>query len=742
MRRNIHQEIKHAKWILCPKDFAAPVVRREFCVNKTEAAEIAVSALGFFKLYVNGRRVGDEYFRPSVSLFRERDSAAWGYPIFDRFTYRSYYSVYDLTSYLNDGVNVLEIALADGWYRQKERVAEGPMLFGEELGTIYALRITDSEGERSILSDGSEVCYPTATVYSQLYIGEVYDARLENVPKEFAPVQITALPDTLLSAEIAPPDRLICTLAPKLVFEDGQRRVYDAGENITGFAVIRSNAAEGERVRIRYAENIRGTELDFGSTGAKYTCPDGRHQIMEDVFVGDGQEHVFRPQFVWHAFRYFEIEGDAIPLSVEVIHSDVAQTAGFHSSAPELNWLFEAFVRTQLNNMHGGVPSDCPHRERLGYTGDGQACAPAAMAMLDAKDFYRKWICDIFDSQDADSGHVNHTAPSMGGGGGPGGWGCAAVLAPYYYYKAYGDVSVIEAYFDRMLRWIDYLRSRCENGLVVREEDGGWCLGDWCTLDAVKIPEPFVNTCYLIRSLQLMEEMARRIGRTAEIECLRRYRNEAETGVISAFYDCDTHSFAGGVQGADAFALWAGLGDLRTMENLKRKYDALGHFDTGFLCTDILCGLLFENGGVDIAYRMLTSHELGSFGWMMDHDATTIWETWSGNVSHDHPMFGAAARYLLTEILGISQKVESVGYEQLQIAPKIPKGLDYAQGYMQLPQGRVDVCWRREKDGIHFQIRLPENITCEFDCGSEVRVLNGGSHTFAVSESDAERMDM
>ena len=156
---------------------------------------------------------------------------------------------------------------------------------------------------------------------------------------------------------------------------------------------------------------------------------------MEDVFVGDGATHTFAPQFVWHAFRYLEVTGPGVQsVSVAVVHADTPVTAAFECSSPELNWLFDAYVRTQLDNMHGGVPSDCPHRERLGYTGDGQVCAPAAMLMLDSRAFYRKWIRDIFDSQDKTTGHVNHTAPFAGGGGGPGGWGCAAVTVPYHFY--------------------------------------------------------------------------------------------------------------------------------------------------------------------------------------------------------------------------------------------------------------------------------------------------------------------
>ena len=145
-----------------------------------------------------------------------------------------------------------------------------------------------------------------------------------------------------------------------------------------------------------------------------------------------------------------------------------------------LNWLYEAYIRTQLDNYHGCIPSDCPHRERLGYTGDGQLTAETAMLLLDTKELYRKWYQDILDSQGAETGHIPHTAPFLGGGGGPGGWGCAVYQVPLAWAKIYGDDSLLVQGYDAILRWFDYMDAHSEKGLVVREEEGGWCLGDWC----------------------------------------------------------------------------------------------------------------------------------------------------------------------------------------------------------------------------------------------------------------------
>lgn len=723
----LEKELKQSKWIMAPAEFASPVFVRTFSVKNPEKAQLAVSALGFFVVRINGKRVGEEYFLPSASLYHERSMEDLIYPISDQFTYRCYYSVYDVSSYVHLGENLLEIAVGDGWYRQVERIAEGTMAFGQELGVLYALAVDSEQGGQILHSGEGESCRNSEIVYSQLFYGEIYDGRIAKEKQyTWAPVQCRELPDTILMKEDSVPDRVIRRLVPRLIYEAGDCRIYDAGENISGFVSFSSDAGWGEEVHIRFAENLKEGQLDFASTGADYRSPKGKPQIMEDVYIGNGAPHEFAPAFVWHAFRYFEIRGRAENISVQVIHSDTPVTASFESNSEELNWLFETFVRTQLNNMHGGIPSDCPHRERLGYTGDGQVCAPAVMMMLDCQPFYKKWIRDIFDSQDKVSGHVNHTAPFAGGGGGPGGWGCAAITVPYHYYKFYGDTELLTEYYERMKRWIDYLQSRSEEGLVVREEEGGWCLGDWATPEKTVIPEAFVNTCYLIRSLQYLEEIAEVIGRNEDIPMFARLRRNAQEAVVRTYFEESTGSFAGQKQGADAFALWAGMGDERTFRNLVERYRRLGCFDTGFLCTEILCGLLWEGGEEDLVCEMLTSHRPGSFGYMMDAGATTIWEDWLGLASHDHPMFGACAGYLLSSVLGIQQKA---GFQEIVIAPKIPTQLKYARGSVQIGAGKISVSWQKEQDNICFEITLPEGVAGEFvwNAGEEAcpRVLQG-----------------
>ncbi|MBQ7398519.1 MAG: hypothetical protein IJW09_06845, partial [Clostridia bacterium] len=249
------------------------------------------------------------------------------------------------------------------------------------------------------------------------------------------------------------------------------------------------------------------------------------------------------------------------------------------------------------------------------------------------------------------------------------------------------------------------------------------------TLEKTQIPIPLVNTCYLIKSLRYLEEIAAAIGESEDVLFLASVRKTAEDAVLAAYYDAEIGSFADGIQGADAFALWAGLGDERTMRNVVEKYRALGHFDTGFLCTEILCGLLLENGAEDVAVTLLTSHDPGSFAYMMDHGATTLWERWDGAASHDHPMFGASAGHLIFSLLGIGQKESSAGYKELVIAPKTPTSLDFAKGSVTLPIGEVFVAWERDGEEIRFTIHLPKNCEGEVVYACQNILLSGGRNS-------------
>ena len=736
LRKDTKIMIETARWIGCPEEAEVPVIRKTVMLNAPNAGRIEVTGLGFLSLFINGKRVTEDCFTPALTDYEPRDMSRWNYPLFDETTHRILYLTYDLAEFVQDGENVIEIQLAPGWYRQNERVAEGRMSFGKKLKALFAAEfVNEDDSVVKVCSDGTETWTPCEITYSNLYIGEVHDARLLDVEQEPQPVEILPDPDSVLQQQTCPPDRVIRTIVPKLVGEQDGKKLYDLGENTTIRICVTAGGNAGAEIHLVYGENKKSDyEVDVASTGTYYKRPNRQPQIQQDTFICSDKKHTFCSEYVWHACRYIEVEGELDEITAQVVYTDVAVISDFECDNELINWIYDAYIRSQLTNLHNCIPSDCPHRERLGYTGDGQITAKTAMMTLDMKGAYHKWIWDILDCQDIIGGHVQHTAPLMGGGGGPGGWGCAMIILPDEYDKHYDDKAFLEECYPHMQKWIAYLRSRTEGDLVVREEPKGWSLGDWATLYPTRIPEPFVNSCYFLDSLQRMERVAQRLGRPMDALAYRRYAVRVRNALKLKYYDLGTGSFCGGVQGADAYGLWMNLqDDERTLQNLVRRYKELDQFDTGFLGTEILVKVLMENGQEDLVYQLLLSEKVGSYHWMKIHGATTIWEYMHGRLtaaagSQNHPMFGAPVLHFFDGFLGIQQTEGSVGYTALKIAPKMPKAMQRAKGSVELPCGKVSVEWQRGDGGVTLKVTVPEGVPAVCELGGKEYALTAGEN--------------
>ncbi len=719
-----HRELfGSARWLVPAGSPDAALFRKTFRLHDTRDARITICGLGYFVLYLNGRRVGTDEFVPPVSDYHARPDMTLAYPLNDRQSHRIYCMQYDISSYLTEGENVIAVMVGGGFYHQTRRFAEGNMSYGD---VKLCLRIETNEGE--IVSDGEMLCSRGFFKSANLFYGEVqdftgFDRRWNTGDADltgFEKPLFAEPPQTEFCIAQCPTDKVQETLIPELVRDFGSYSVYRVSRNVTGYPIIKCEKP-CRTVELECAENVNedGT-LNNRSVGYG-------HQRQCATFITD-DETLYHPVFTWFGFRYFSLTNNASPVEVRVIHADVPVTASFRCSDPLLNWYCETFIHTQQCNMHGSIPSDCPHRERLGYTGDGQLTCDAVLTQFDAASFYRKWIADIEDCQDAETGHVQHTAPFAGGGGGPAGWGGAIIVVPYTYYRHTGDLALLRRLYPKMLSFVRYMESRCENGLVVREEKDGWCLGEWCTPQKVVIPEPFVNTTMYISQLRMLSFCARKLHESDDTFAAL---IEAHGSAVRDAYLQDG-SFCGGVQGADAFALDCGIGVEGTLPALVRKYQALGEFDTGIFGTPILLRTLFENGYETLAYTLLANRKEGSFDAMRRADATTLWENWNGEASHNHPMFGASTVLLYRYVLGIRQKDGSCGMQSLVISPVFPQGLSFAEGSITVPQGKVSVRWERQSGGIRIQIRLCPGLNAVFRSGEAEHPLAAGENSFTV----------
>lgn len=697
--------MQNAHWIQGDNSCESPLFRRSFSLTRPPArARLQVCGLGYFSLYVNGRKAGDQEFAPAPTNYASVLGCDTTYPVWEeRSASRCLYLEYDLAPWLAEGENVIGFHLGNGWFHQTRRTAEGNFLFGFPKLT-FELTLSWPDGETMALqSDPRTLWKPSWVLENNLFYGEVHDLGLLSrdwcAPgadlSGWQPARPSHAPQTRLTEQTCPPDRVLESFSPVLLWEEDGRKLYDCGENISGWATVRCHGEAGEPVTVRYAEELSpdGRSLDFASAG-------GEGQIQEDRFLCGVSPAQARPLFCWHGFRYFQVEGPGEAVSASLVCTDVAVTSTFRCSDPVLNWLYDAYIRTQRDNYHGAIPSDCPHRERLGYTGDGQLTCETALLTLDAKALYEKWYQDILDSQGADTGHIPHTAPFLGGGGGPGGWGGAVYIVPMACYRICGDTGLMELGYPAVLRWLEYMDTRCSHGLIVREEEGGWCLGEWCAPCAREdmIPPEFINTYYYILGLKAFGQMGEILHRQTPLWLEERMRASLEA-VARSFFDPATGDFCQGRGGANAFALNLGLGDSRTRENLIGKYSAAQTLDTGIFGTPVLLERLFQEGAAEAAFRLLAGSGPASFGRMMQAGATTLWEYWDGQASHNHPMFGAAAKLLFTEILGIRQKEAGCGFADYSVEPAHIPALQWAEGSVRTAAGTISVKWHRDENG-------------------------------------------
>ncbi len=704
------QLFKNSKWIECTGS-DAPVFKKIFNAVKGEKAEIIICGLGYFKLFINGKKVSDDLLVPNATNYNKRDTGALVFPLYNEMTSRTDCMKYDITDYLADGENTLAVILGNGYYNQNKRMAEGNVVFGTPK---LCYIIEKASGD--VICDETTLAYKGFITDNNLYYGETHDYNLLPKAEDFSESTVIEAPESEFFIQTGPADKVTRTLEPVLIKDEGESKLYEVSENTVGYAVIKC-PEKGKKITVSYAEEIYDTREWYGM---KF-----EEGYQTDTFITDGTDREYIPHFTWHGFRYFRIKGDATPVRVDVVHSDCPVTSSFECDNENLNWLYEAYVRTQLCNMHSGVPSDCPHRERLGYTGDGQLCAETAMMMLDSREFYRKWLYDIADSQCKKSGHVPHTAPLMGGGGGPSGWGGAMVEVPVKFYKMYGDKALLDEFFPKMLHYLDYLESRTENGLVWREEDNGWCLGDWCAPGRVVIPETFVNTALYIRFMQQTIDAAKVLGRESEVAHLDERIKKSQRSLTVAYYNPWCHHYCMGVQGASVLAFRAGLANEEGNNELVRYYNHIGMLDTGIIATEALIGYLFEIGEDQLAFELLSNDKEVSFAYMKNNGATTLWENWSGRDSRNHPMFGAVSKYLFIYLLGIQQPDDSAGYEKVVISPRFVEGMNTAKGHITTQNGKISVEYTKSGNTATVKVYADPKINSVFEYNGNAVPFSG-----------------
>ncbi len=696
-----------------PKTGPAPWFRKQFQVKKkVQSARAYVCGLGYYELYLNGKKVGNDVLAPSPTNFDKRKLRHLLYPYDDQSTTRVLYNTFDVTEYLKTGENAAGMILGNGWYNQRDRTAEGWMWY-DTPRLILQLEIHYTDGtNETIISDDSWRVSTGSILHDAIFTGEVYDARLEmdgwNLPgfndSGWKRAQLVRPPTGRLVAQMNPPDKVIKTLHP-VSLTSPEEYVYDFGQMFSGWVRLKLKGERGTRIVLRYFEEM-----------------DGNYRQKDVYILKGGGVETYEPRFTWHAFRKVKVSGAPIQLTLDNIEGRVVNTAvdtvGHFACSNELfNRIYKNYIWTQLGNFHGSYSSDCPHRERLGYTGDGQLLVESAIFNFDMVQFYRKWLNDINDARNKKTGFVPHTAPFGGGGGGPA-WGSSYVIVPWFYYLYYGDEKILLKHYPGMKQWVEYLGTRTDkDGIVVREEPGGWCLGDWAAPGQVEIPPPFVNTCYYFYVTKIMARVAHILDKKQDEAWFAERAKKIKAAVNNKFFDKENTRYWTSRQGADAFPLAFGMvpkeyvsGVLASLiENvLKNK----GHFDTGILATPLMLEVLTKYGRADLAFTLMNQRDYPGFGdYILGKGATTLWENWDGKSSHSHPMYGSVIRWFFKALAGINPDAKNPGFKHIIIKPTVCGDLTFVNADYRSVYGVTASQWKLKRDDLHLSVTIPPNTT-------------------------------
>jgi len=708
-----------AKWIGAPeaiasKDYklAAPLFRKEISISKKiRQARAYISGLGYYELYINGGKIGDHVLSPNQTNYDRQKVERWSESRIGNMNSTVLYETFDITSALKQGGNAFGVILGNGWYIQADRPND-TMLWYDTPRLIAQFVIEyEDDSKELVLSDESWKSALSPILYNGLHSGEIYDARLEQKvwnearfdDSKWVEAVSVRPPTGTLKAQISAPDRVTQTIQPISVSPRGEGVYrFDMGRLFSGWARLKISGPRGTELKLRFIE-------EFGPTY-------GQNDLY--ILKGEGTE-IWEPRFTWHAFRYVDVYGSPTALTIDniegrVVNTDIQRAGSFECSNSLLNKILDNYQWTQLGNVHGGVPSDCPHRERRGYTGDGQISANAAIDNFDMSQFYTKWLGDISDAQNHLTGYVPNTTPYQDGGGGTA-WGSAYVIIPWYMYQYYGDTRILENHYSGMKHWIDYMKESLNKDGILANQG----LGEWVPPDIVDLPADFVNSCYYYHCCKLMTRISGILKNSADQQYFSNLAEKAKSDINKAYFNAANSSYSIGRQGANVYPLGFGIAE---NQNVHAVFDNLvknvtgpnkAHFDTGILGTPLLLEVLTEMDRPDLAYTLMNQRDFPGFGFMIEKGASTIWETFQGDVSHSHPMFGSVCAWFYQHLGGISPDPASPGFKHTIIKPTPLSSLTYANTSYQSMYGEIKTQWKFVGEDYLLEVRIPANTSAK-----------------------------
>jgi len=718
----------------------AGVLRTRFELGETDGLTIFATAHGIYEVYLNGQRVGKDVFAPGC----------------DEYESRLQVQAYDASGYARNGENELIVMIGDGWWRGCVGIDSTRNLFGEDISFLCQME----QDERVVAKTGEdwEASSSGPVRENDLEQGETYDARMENITEWHPARKMEFGMENLVETSAPLPTEKEC-FEGKLITTPNGETVFDFSQNLAGYTELEVTAEGGEEIRITHGETLD----EHGNFTTANFQPGERNReggIRQEIrYICKKGENRYHPRFSLFGFRYAKVEGDLpaekIRMRARAVYSDMKELAEFACGNEKVNRLFQNCVWSMKSNFCD-IPTDCPTRERAGWTGDAGVFAPTGLQLMDCAKVLQKWLENAKICQ-RDDGRMAYIIPRNGPGGqisemfsASVGWGDASVIVPWEIYRATGDISVLEKNYGMMKKWVDFLRNRAKEHRPGAPEgpysdviiDTGMDYGEWCepganvmeTMQrAYMFGQPEVATAYFSHSAEILSHVAALIGKEADAKEYRAVAEKAKEAY--AWLWRETIEGKSRRQCEYVRPLAFGLLDGKDREQAARELDTLvrenGYkLNTGFLSTPDLCRVLSENGYTDTAYRMLVQEECPGWLYAVSKGATTVWETWDGiredGTAHDslnHYAYGAIAGWLLRGVCGIRADISGI-----RIEPLPHPLLGFARAKRETMYGEIVSAWEIKDGTVVYDITVPaEAVIC---LRGEEKTVSAGTYRF------------
>lgn len=684
-----------------PSDGYAPMLRREFRVQgRVKRARAYVTGLGYYELYLNGKKVGDHVLDPPYTNFHKR----------------IYYSTYDVTRLLKRGANCVGALLGNGWWK-------GAPHF------LLQMHIEYADGRQEIVISDEEWHWAKSPILSNsLYHGETYDARLEqprwaeagfveprNGEGAWQSVLLSELRGVTLSAQMMPPIKVTQTLKPRWISEPRPGVfVVDFGQNFSGWCRLRVKGNAGTTVTLKHAEVLfeNGLVNQQNLRGAKAT----------DTYIlkGDGIE-VYEPRFTYHGFRYVQVEGYPGTLTMDdiegrVVHTAFVQRGQFECSNELLNQIQRNAQWGYRTNWHS-IPTDCPQRdERQGWMGDAHMTANMGLYNFAPEAAYAKFLRDIADAQGED-GRIPDTVPHVWGTN-PGDpqWAGAYLFIAWDMYRHTGAKHLLEQHYEGMKRYVEMLRREAGEACILTRNN----YGDWVAV--VETPKDLISTGTYYLSVKRLVDIAQVLGKRDDEQEYRALCERIARAFNARFWNAEIGQYGNGSQFSNIFPLYLGIVPeehrQKVLENVVHDITVnhKGHLSTGFIGTRYLLDTLTMYGRSDVAYLVASQDTYPSWGYMVRRGATTIWELWKYEVgpgmnSHNHPAFGLVSGWFYEALAGIQPDPSRGDWEHFIVRPHAVGNLLWAKASVRTVRGEVGVRWEKRPDAFLLSVVVPGNST-------------------------------